>query len=88
MHLYDELNNLLNLDFSRHEIACVTEPGQKFEQIIKVRLCDIGKFKLSIDLVSEGICWFENIGSKPQLLTPKLSDYFFFKNDENLLTGP
>ena len=22
------------------------------------------------------------------LLLPKLSDYFFFKNDENLLTGP
>jgi len=69
VHLYDALNNLLNLDYSIHEIACETEPGQTFEQTIKIRLCDIGKFKITIDLVSGGICWFENIGSKPQLLT-------------------
>lgn len=64
-HLYDERNNLLNLDFSRHAIKSPIYPGQTFEQDIKVRLSDIGKFVISVDLVSEGICWFENIGSRP-----------------------
>jgi ubiquinone/menaquinone biosynthesis C-methylase UbiE len=64
-HLYDERNNLLNLDFSRHALKSPIEPGQTFEQNIKVRFNDIGKFVISVDLVSEGICWFENIGSRP-----------------------
>lgn len=67
-HLYDEANNLLNLDFSRHVIKSSTEPGQTFEQDIKVKFSDIGKFMISVDLVSEGICWFENMGSKPLYL--------------------
>lgn len=68
-HLYDESNNLLNIDFSRHDIACVIAPGETFEQIIKLRFCDIGEFKISVDLVSEYVSWFEYMGSEPQLLT-------------------
>lgn len=67
-HLYDEANNLLNLDFSRHEITSSIKPGQTFHQKIKLRFADIGKFILSVDLVSEGVCWFENVGSKPMYL--------------------
>lgn len=66
MHLYGESNKLLDLDFSRHPIECVTEPGEKIEKVVKVRFPEAGKFKLAIDLVSEGVCWFENIGSQPQ----------------------
>lgn len=64
-HLYSETHSLLNLDFSRHAINTPTDPGQAFEQVIKLRFNEIGKFLISIDLVSEGICWFENLGSKP-----------------------
>ena len=68
-HLYDESGNLLNFEFSRHRIASVTAPGEAFEQIIKVRFSDTGVFKLSVDLVSEHVSWFELVGSKPPLLT-------------------
>ena len=64
-HLYDEASNLLNLDFSRHSLESAIEPGQAFEQDIKVKLSDVGKFTISVDLVSEGICWFENVGARP-----------------------
>lgn len=64
-HLYDESNKLLNLDFSRHAIERVTQPGEEINQVIKVKFPTVGNFKLCIDLVSEGICWFENVGSQP-----------------------
>ncbi|MBL7061071.1 MAG: class I SAM-dependent methyltransferase [Actinobacteria bacterium] len=68
-HLYDEANNLLNLDFSRHDFTSLTAPGETIDKTIAIRFSDIGIFRLAIDLVSEGICWFENIGSKPQYIT-------------------
>jgi ubiquinone/menaquinone biosynthesis C-methylase UbiE len=64
-HLYDESNNLVKLDFSRHALDSGIEPGQTFEQDIRVQFSDVGKFTISVDLVSEGICWFENVGAKP-----------------------
>jgi ubiquinone/menaquinone biosynthesis C-methylase UbiE len=68
-HLYDEEKNLINLDFSRHDITSLTEPGATFEQTIKVKFNDVGAYKLAIDLVSENICWFEIVGSIPNLAT-------------------
>jgi hypothetical protein len=65
MHLYDEHNNLLNLDLPWHIIESPIEPGQTFEQDVKVRFNNIGKFMISIDLVSERVCWFETTGSRP-----------------------
>jgi ubiquinone/menaquinone biosynthesis C-methylase UbiE len=47
------------------ELARVLKPGG---QEIRVQINDVGKFTISIDLVSEGICWFENMGSKPLYL--------------------
>ena len=64
-HLYDERYNLLKLDFSRNALKSPIEPSQTFYQDIKLRFSDVGYFVISVDLVSEGICWFENIGSKP-----------------------
>ena len=37
---------------------------QTAEQVLTIRL--------AIDLVSEGICWFENIGSRPQSVRVKV----------------
>ena len=68
-HLYDEANSLINLDFSRHDIPSLTEPGAAFEQTIKLKFSDVGTYKLAIDLVSEYITWFEIVGSMPKLAT-------------------
>lgn len=68
-HLYDEKDKLLNLDFSRHYFTSPIEPGETVDKIIAINFCNPGVYKLSIDLVSEGICWFEIIGSKPQSIT-------------------
>ena len=68
-HLYDEDQNLINLDFSRHNIPALTEPGATFEQTIKVKFNDVGAYKLAVDLVSESVCWFEIVGSIPRLAT-------------------
>lgn len=73
-HLYDEKDKLLNLDFSRHYFKSPIEPGETVDEIIVINFPDAGVYKLSIDLVSEGICWFENIGSKPQLITVNVQE--------------
>ncbi|MDQ5908549.1 MAG: hypothetical protein QG599_640, partial [Pseudomonadota bacterium] len=64
-HLYNEAHQLLNLDFSRHVIKNPIAPSETFEQDIYLRFDDVGQFHVSVDLVSEMICWFENTGSKP-----------------------
>lgn len=68
-HLYDNNNTLLDLDFSRHLFTNVVMPGETIEKTITIKFSKLGIFKLSIDLVSEGICWFENIGAKPLFIT-------------------
>ena len=67
-HLYDEQNTLLDLDFSRHAINGPIEPGQTFEQDMVLRFSDVGKLAISVDLVAEGVCWFEGAGSRPLYL--------------------
>jgi len=71
-HLYDHANNLMDLDFSRYHITTITEPGATFEQSIKVKFENPGLYRLAIDLVSEHICWFENVGSVPKFVTIKV----------------
>jgi ubiquinone/menaquinone biosynthesis C-methylase UbiE len=64
-HLYDSENKLLNLDFSRSKFNKDILPGETVVNLLTVSFQDPGKYKLSIDLVDEAICWFENAGSKP-----------------------
>lgn len=68
-HLYDESDHLIDLDFSRHTIEAIVEPGTTFEQTIRVRFNHIGICKLAIDLVSEHVTWFEWVGSTPKFVT-------------------
>lgn len=68
-HLYDDDDNLLDLDFSRHLFTNIVMPGEVIEKNITIKFDRPGIFKLCIDLVSEGICWFENVESKPQFVT-------------------
>lgn len=68
-HLYTADDTLLDHDFSRHPFKDDVEPGAVILYTIKVPFPERGVFKLSIDLVSEGICWFENVRSQPQFVT-------------------
>ncbi|WP_017302682.1 class I SAM-dependent methyltransferase [Spirulina subsalsa] len=68
-HLYDQEGNLINLDFSRHCFNQDIKPNETTENRITVTFDKTGVFQVVIELVSESICWFENIGSKPQTIT-------------------
>jgi hypothetical protein len=68
-HLYDEADHLIDLEFSRHTIGAIVEPGTTFEQTIRVRFNNPGTYKLAIDLVSEHVLWFEIAGSMPEFVT-------------------
>jgi ubiquinone/menaquinone biosynthesis C-methylase UbiE len=67
-HLYDETNRLLELDHSRHDIPFVTESKAAFAQTITLKFDEPGTYKVAIDLVSENVCWFENVGSEPKFV--------------------
>jgi SAM-dependent methyltransferase len=67
-HLYDEQGHLLDLDFSRHLFEQAVKPGETIQKTITLKFAQPGVYKLSVDLVSEAICWFENVGSKPQFI--------------------
>lgn len=63
-HLYDAERRLLDLDFARKKLGDIM-PGQKIQTLVEVSFSKSGQYKLVVDLVSEGICWFEDAGSKP-----------------------
>jgi len=67
-HLYDNQDRLLELDFTRHALPKQMIPEDFFSTEISLKFQSVGVYKLSVDLVSEGICWFENVGSEPQYL--------------------
>ena len=68
-HLYDEKWALLSLDFCRHLFARNTLPGDDVTAVLTMRFDTAGTFIVGVDLVSEGICWFETLGSVPQYIT-------------------
>ncbi|MFT5549287.1 MAG: ubiquinone/menaquinone biosynthesis C-methylase UbiE [Candidatus Azotimanducaceae bacterium] len=64
-HRCDANGKLIDSDFSRHRFPRTIAVGEKFKQTISVCFKDAGSYQLEIDLVSEGICWFEQLGVKP-----------------------
>jgi hypothetical protein len=64
-HEYDSGGRLISVDFSRHDLPVPVEPGQTVHMTIAVRLPGPGANRLTLDLVAEGVTWFENVGSKP-----------------------
>ena len=67
-HLYGENNQLLSYDFTRHPLPKTILPGETINQTIAINFTDKGRYNLVVDLVSENICWFEDVGSKAQLI--------------------
>jgi hypothetical protein len=68
MHLYDANMKIINLDFFRSTFDEDVSPGQKIMKRVSVTLPNKGVYYLEVDLVSEHICWFENMGNRPVLL--------------------
>lgn len=68
MHLYDSNKNLIDLDFVRSLFDEDMLPGQKVTKRVSVILPYKGTFYLGVDLVSELVCWFENVGSEPKFI--------------------
>ena len=62
-HRYDETQTLIDLDFLRKNLPDNIAPGEKLS--LTATLTHAGKYTLVFDLVSEGVCWFENMGSEP-----------------------
>jgi SAM-dependent methyltransferase len=68
-HLYDSDGKLISVDFSRHDLPMPVEPAQNVRMTIELRLPAPGVYRLTIDLVAEGVTWFENVGSVPVHVT-------------------
>jgi SAM-dependent methyltransferase len=64
-HLYTAEGRLLDLDFFRALLAKDVAPTETARARIAVTFPKPGSYLLCVDLVSEGVCWFENQGSQP-----------------------
>jgi ubiquinone/menaquinone biosynthesis C-methylase UbiE len=64
-HQYDLNGNLVNIDAVRHPLDIEVDPGESFSPTIALFPQTAGEFVYYIDMVSEQVCWFENLGSKP-----------------------
>jgi SAM-dependent methyltransferase len=67
-HLYDKDARLLALDHSRHDLPSAVQPGESIVMSIEVPLPADDDFVVGIDLVSEGVIWFEHVGSTPLMV--------------------
>jgi SAM-dependent methyltransferase len=67
-HLLDAKGVLLELDYARHRltpgVGRPVHPGETLEVELAIAPPPKGRYVLNFDLVSEGICWFENNGSQ------------------------
>jgi hypothetical protein len=64
-HLYDANHQLLDLDYYRQTLTADVEPGQQIQVAIAPVFNRPGDYTLTLDLVSEQVCWFELMGSRP-----------------------
>ncbi len=67
--LHYETKEIL-IDNSRFRIPGEMEPGDSFSGEVSVPIAwnQPGRYWLKFDLVSEGVCWFESLGSKATLV--------------------
>ena len=60
-------------DNTRFPIPRELEPGERFEADVPLAVDKPGKFWLKLDMVSERVCWLEDLGSKPVLIEVDVS---------------
>lgn len=62
-HLHDAAGRLLEVDYSRHNLPQSVRPGETLRMAATVPLPERDAFRLTFDLVAEGVTWFETQGS-------------------------
>jgi SAM-dependent methyltransferase len=67
--LYEATGRLVDLNFARHGLGRDVLPGDTVELTMPISLNESGAFQLALDLVSEGVCWFETLGCQPVYVT-------------------
>jgi hypothetical protein len=67
-HLYDQNLQLLSLDFCRQGFDRNTMSAANVRMTMSIRFDNSGSFIVALDLVSEGVCWFETLGSIPKYI--------------------
>lgn len=67
LHLYDETGQCKKYDWVRFDIDRQMFPGDYIEQLLSIVIpCDLkGLHRIAIDLVSESVAWFEQLGHSP-----------------------
>ena len=66
IQLLDAERRLLNMEFSRTPFNMDVAPGRAIDLDVSAVLPDADTmYCLKVDLVDEGLCWFEDAGSKP-----------------------
>lgn len=60
-------------DNTRFPIPVELEPGEGFEADVPLHVDQPGKFWLKLDIVSERVCWLEDLGSEPLLIEAEVS---------------
>jgi SAM-dependent methyltransferase len=64
-HLCDGDGRLLEVDHSRHDLPTDVHPGESITMNVTVPLPAEGSCRIAVDLVAEGVMWFENNASRP-----------------------
>ena len=72
-HLYDRHAKLIAIDHSRHDLPRDVDPGESIDLTIEVPLSADGDFVVGIDLVAEGVIWFEHVGSRTLMVPARRS---------------
>ncbi|MBF0497535.1 MAG: hypothetical protein HQK58_13330, partial [Deltaproteobacteria bacterium] len=73
IHLLDNNRGVANYDYFRAGLTAMNS-GQKKDYTLKLNAPDKpGDYYLAIDLVQEGVFWFESNGNKPALIQLKVS---------------
>jgi len=66
IHLLDSSRSMLQPDFCRVPLTSDVPPGNRLDLNVNVTLPDARTpYVLKVDLVDEGVCWFEEAGSRP-----------------------
>jgi hypothetical protein len=72
-HLYDRHAKLIAIDHSRHDLPRNLDPGESLDITIEVPLPADGDYGVGIDLVAEGVIWFEHVGSRTLMVQARRS---------------
>lgn len=65
VQLMGEDGSLLNRDYSRHELPAPMDPGEQCELTLRLAAPpETGTYQFKLDLVREGMTWFELAGSQ------------------------